>query len=216
MKDYYYFLGVKNNASDDEIRKAYRKLSLKYHPDKNENDEFFLARFQEIQEAYDVLSDPEKRSHYDGSFIQNQRTSFKTSLPPEIKTFTSTKVRAMKGDQVTIKWTTMNADVVKILPFGLETAYGERTFKINEFKNGKFHLILHATNSQLNKTVVRGITISETYEKDREQFREDVEEFFKPKEKTTENPLGIPSYIKVVTAIMLLIVAFFLLVRFFS
>ena len=169
-----------------------------------------------IQEAYEVLIDPHKRKLYDGSFVQKQRTSFKTNLPPEIKSFTSTKIRAMKGDQVTIKWITTNADVVKILPFGLETAYGERTFKITEFKNGKFHLILHATNSQLHKTAVRGITISETYEKDREQFREDVEQFFRSKEKTKENPLRIPSYIKVITAIMLLILAFFILVRLFS
>lgn len=215
MKDYYYFLGVKNNASEEDIRKAYRKLSLKYHPDKNQNDTFFAERFREVQEAYDILSDSEKRRLYDTDFNHEQR-SFKTNLPPAIKTFTASKTRAMKGDRIVIKWTTINADIVKVLPFGLENAYGERTFKITEFKNEKFHLLLHATNSLLNKTVVQGITITQTYEKDKEQFRKDIEEFFKPQVKSKENPLGIPRYTKVITAIILLIVAVFLLANLIS
>lgn len=61
-KDYYNILGVDKNASDEEIKKAYRKLAHKYHPDKVGGDE---ARFKEINEAYQVLSDKEKRSQYD-------------------------------------------------------------------------------------------------------------------------------------------------------
>ena len=55
MKDYYYILGIKPNASTDEIKKAYRKLSLKFHPDKNDGDKFFEERFKEINEAYENL-----------------------------------------------------------------------------------------------------------------------------------------------------------------
>lgn len=215
MKDYYYFLGVKNDATDEEIRKAYRKLSLKYHPDKNENDPFFVARFQEIQEAYDILGDREKRRMYDGDFLQNLRT-VTSELPPSIKAFTASKVRVIKGDQITVKWNTVNADVVKIVPFGLVTAYGERTFKINEFKNGKFHLILQATNSRLSKTAVRGITISETYEKDPEQFREDVEKFFNSKQEKSDESVRIPSYLKVVAAVFTLVAVLYLLIRLFA
>jgi curved DNA-binding protein CbpA len=51
------FSGNKPNASSEDIKKAYRKLSLKYHPDKNENDEFFTERFREIKEAYETLMD---------------------------------------------------------------------------------------------------------------------------------------------------------------
>jgi curved DNA-binding protein len=64
-KDYYKTLGVSKSASQDEIKKAYRKLAVKYHPDKNPNDEATENRFKEINEAYEVLKDPEKRKKYD-------------------------------------------------------------------------------------------------------------------------------------------------------
>src|SRR5918999_2128949 len=64
-KDLYDVLGVTKSASPDEIKKAYRKLARKYHPDKNPGDSEAEERFKEIQGAYDVLSDPEKRKHYD-------------------------------------------------------------------------------------------------------------------------------------------------------
>ncbi|WP_287417305.1 DnaJ domain-containing protein, partial [Oceanithermus sp.] len=65
MKDYYAVLGVSRDASQEEIKKAYRKLALKYHPDKNPGDPSAEERFKEINEAYAVLSDPEQRARYD-------------------------------------------------------------------------------------------------------------------------------------------------------
>ncbi len=63
--DYYKTLGVGKTASGSEIKKAYRKLALKYHPDKTKGDKALEAKFKEISEAYAVLSDPEKRKQYD-------------------------------------------------------------------------------------------------------------------------------------------------------
>jgi curved DNA-binding protein len=64
-KDYYKILGVQKDANADEIKKAYRKLALKYHPDRNKDDKNAEEKFKEINEAYQVLGDKEKRAHYD-------------------------------------------------------------------------------------------------------------------------------------------------------
>ena len=64
-KDYYKILGVERKASVDDIRKAYRKLAMQHHPDKNPGDKKAEDKFKEINEAYQVLSDVQKRARYD-------------------------------------------------------------------------------------------------------------------------------------------------------
>ena len=64
-RDYYEVLGVQKDASEDEIKKAYRKLAIKYHPDRNPGDKTAEEKFKEAAEAYDVLHDPKKRQQYD-------------------------------------------------------------------------------------------------------------------------------------------------------
>ena len=64
-RDYYEVLGVEKNASADEIKKAYRKKAIQFHPDKNPGDKQAEENFKEAAEAYDVLSDPQKRQRYD-------------------------------------------------------------------------------------------------------------------------------------------------------
>jgi molecular chaperone DnaJ len=64
-RDYYEVLGVDKNAGADDIKRAYRRLAIKYHPDKNPGDKDAEAKFKECAEAYEVLSDPDKRSRYD-------------------------------------------------------------------------------------------------------------------------------------------------------
>src|SRR5437764_14407715 len=65
FKDYYQVLGVPRDASQKDIQKAFRKLARKHHPDVNPNDKAAEARFKELNEAHEVLSDPEKRRQYD-------------------------------------------------------------------------------------------------------------------------------------------------------
>ena len=80
-KDYYSTLGVSKNADANEIKKAYRKLARKYHPDMNQGDKTAEDKFKEVNEAYEVLSDPDKRKKYDqlrlsmAAILQIRRTS---------------------------------------------------------------------------------------------------------------------------------------------
>ncbi|MEB3226679.1 MAG: DnaJ C-terminal domain-containing protein [Synechococcus sp.] len=86
FKDYYSILGVSKTASADEIKKKFRKLALQYHPDRNPGDKAAEAKFKELSEAYEVLSDPEKRQKYDqfGQYWQQAARSSGSPYGPGV------------------------------------------------------------------------------------------------------------------------------------
>jgi len=92
-KDYYKILGVERSASPEEIRKAYRKLAVRYHPDKNKGDKNSEERFKEINEAHEVLSDPEKKRKYDafGSDWQRYQNAGPTADHFDWSRYTNTR-----------------------------------------------------------------------------------------------------------------------------
>ena len=86
MKDYYYILGVKSNANSNAIKDAYRKLSLRFHPDVTGGDKFLEERFKEICEAYEILSENDKRRVYHDRLIRfNQNKSSNSTTDSEAK-----------------------------------------------------------------------------------------------------------------------------------
>lgn len=209
MKDYYYFLGIPQNASAEDIKKAYRKLSLKYHPDKNENDDYFSDRFKEVKEAYETLTNPDRKRIYDQNLGSQQR-NVKSILPPKIKNFSASKIRVTKDEEITIFWNTYDADLVKIVPFGLEKPNGERTIRIKEFDSqGKFQILLHATNTVLHKTIVQGITITEISDSELNSDNENPNlnnsgNFPKPQKKETKSKRLVSLIIFLILIIIIL------------
>jgi hypothetical protein len=179
MKDYYYILGLKETATTEEVKKAYRKLSLKFHPDKNDGDEFFTERFKEIQEAYETLVDSAKRKTYDDrktSGSSNRQNNSGTNFNPEIEYFKSNKQSFEFDEEVTFSWKTINADKVVLKPFGTIPPIGYKTYKIKDFKNAILTFELVAENSNIGRQIKSTLTLSNKTYKDlyghfKEQYR---------------------------------------------
>lgn len=169
MKDYYYILGISESASPDEIKKAYKKLSTKFHPDKNDGDEFFSNRFKEILEAYENLIDPIKRNIYDNEVSIQNRSRTGLNFVPEIEFFKANKEEIDFDEEVTFSWKTINADKVTIKPFGQCAVMGEKTYRIKDFKKAELIFELVAENSRIEKQkfaslIIRNKTYTELYE----------------------------------------------------
>lgn len=102
MKDYYKILEISINATKDDIKKAFRSLAKKYHPDRNPDDKDALKKFQEVNEAYEVLSNEDSRKEYDkkiSSFKQgnNKQTTSKNNRTNNEKTKYQDKAESMEN-----------------------------------------------------------------------------------------------------------------------
>jgi curved DNA-binding protein CbpA len=175
MKDYYYILGVNKTASNDEIKKAYRKLSNKFHPDKNEGDPFFAERFKDINEAYVILSDITKRSHYDKTHSQCEESNV-SNFVPSIDFFKANKDSFEYDEPITFSWRTINSNKVTLKPFGEVSPIGQKTYLIKNFKNKTLTFSLIAENINIEKEVSSSIEIrNRTFEEFYSLVRKDIE-----------------------------------------
>lgn len=164
MKDYYYILGVKHESNFNEIRAAYRKLSIKFHPDKNDGDDFFSERFKEINEAYEVLSDRIKRISYDKAFIGY--SLFEEVMQPKVEFFTSNKAEFKYGEEINFSWKTSQADKVEIIPFGNVEKSGSKSYKLLNYKNDKISIKIIARSANdfdTKEIVLENRTYNEMY-----------------------------------------------------
>lgn len=167
MKDYYKILGVPRTATAPEIKNAYRKLSLLYHPDRNNGEEKFNVLFSEINEAYQVLYKNGKRSQYDHQY--NNRSSQQQAhnqtyqqeqsyIQPIIEYFFVDKIYFRPGDVVMITWNTLYADSVELRPFGFVAAQGIKKIKINQ-SNPFIEINLIALNQTSRRYYTSKITL---------------------------------------------------------
>lgn len=180
MKDFYYILGVNESASADEIKKAYRKLSLKFHPDKNEGDPFFTERFKDIQEAYEILVDPINRKEYDTKKTNNsepkQPGNNGANFIPIIEYFRADKSTLEFNEQVTFSWKTINANRVIINPFGPVEPIGKKTYIIKDFKNPSLHFEIIAVNTNISRQIKSSLSLkNKTYQELYEHFKIRIE-----------------------------------------
>lgn len=163
MADYYKILGIDKTATQEEIKKAYRKLSTKFHPDKNNGDVFFENMFKQIQEAYETLGNTQSRNEYDRkssnkSYSQSQKNNY-SNFEPVIEYFKADKTLFYSGDEITFEWKTYNADLIEIKPFGLVNAYGNKTIRLNNINRQFLQVELKATNTNISRYVSKQINL---------------------------------------------------------
>lgn len=161
MTDYYATLGIEKDATIAEIKIAYRKLSIKFHPDKNDGDAFFEKMFLRIQEAYETLSDPVKKNAYDTqlSNLEYSNANQQNNFQPVIEFFESNTNSFYNGDDITFKWKVYNADKIELKPFESVCAFGEKTYNINNVHLPYHTIELNAINSHIGLFVQQRIIL---------------------------------------------------------
>ncbi len=154
MKTYYEILGIASNASIDIIKSAYRKLVIKYHPDRNPGNKEAEKRFIEINQAYEVLSDISLRNQYDLTLTapkaSRNATNFSQNInaqKPEIEIFYCNRTEIFSGETIDFYWRTQNADVVYLNPFGQVATSGHKKVRFKNMKSSTVQIDLIAYNT---------------------------------------------------------------------
>jgi hypothetical protein len=154
MKTYYEILGIANNASIDHIKSAYRKLVIKYHPDRNPGNKDAEKRFIEINQAYEILSDATLRNQYDLSLsapkASRSTTNFSQNVyaqKPEIEIFYCNRTEIFSGETIDFYWRTHHADVVYLQPFGQVALSGHKKVRFKNMKASTVQINLIAYNT---------------------------------------------------------------------
>lgn len=173
MKNYYQVLGLNEDATQDEIKSAYKKYVVKFHPDKHNGDSFFKERFQEIQEAYDYLLS----KHNNENCSQESDTTYSNDLADDIEDvdFSCSPINIKEGEILTLNWNTnANCSIsitidngYSIQNFGNLDQTGSKKIKINRL-NGNIIAILNCSNK--SSSICKTIYISERKEADNDSY----------------------------------------------
>jgi curved DNA-binding protein CbpA len=154
LKTYYEILGIANSAPIDAIKSAYRKLVIKYHPDRNAGNKDAERRFIEINQAYEILSDSTLRNQYDLSLsapkASRSTTNFSQNVyaqKPEIEIFYCNRTEIFSGETIDFYWRTQNADVVYLNPFGQVATSGHKKVRFKNMKSPSVQIDLIAYNT---------------------------------------------------------------------
>jgi curved DNA-binding protein CbpA len=156
LKNYYQILDLSPDATKEEIKKAYKLFVSKFHPDKHENDSFFNARFLEIQEAYNILSNDETREEYDSLLfneIYEEEERETQQNEPNVKLSVSENIIKF-GDSVKFIWETENISELTIVGHGSYPVNGSVTFTPTKNTDYVFLFSNHKT------TIKKEITIN--------------------------------------------------------
>lgn len=164
MKDYYYILGLTRDADEQEIRQAFKKLSLKFHPDRNEGDKFFEDHFKEVQEAYEILGDPDRRAKYDAQLEAKQSPAAPPAAVdtarPLIQIFTISRKVIGAQEPVTITWETAHADDIWIDVLGKVERTGTKTLRLSGLQHRpQISITITARNTHINQAVEQTLVV---------------------------------------------------------
>lgn len=163
LKDYYYLLGIRRKADLKEIQQAFRKLAIKFHPEDRDSDPFYNNYYRRIKEAYDQLSDEQRRYTYDRRLARFEAASNnkQATPPPVINSFFASKKESKADELITISWEVLNAEAVKITPIGEVASNGTQTIRLPEMHQDQEYILLElqATNADQANSVSKTLSI---------------------------------------------------------